>query len=175
MSGWFSDWGAAAEYEDLPAAVAKAREWLASVAAARKWSAAWSSPVEAAIVEAGEDADGYFSDDVAAFYVDLAEAMDATAAAVAAKSLVLPEGWQKLRNTYASAGGAAETTAAARESGTVAAVAASTVKATASDVAEVAVAAGTAVANVVKWYKKPSVWIGTGVVVGALYFATRKR
>ena len=175
MSGWFSDWGADPAFEDLTAAAAKAREYLASTSTARKWSSSWVASVEAGIVAASEDADGYITDDVPGFWRGVAEGMDVAAAAVAAKNLVLPEGWQKLRNVYASAGGAAETTAAAREAGSVATVVSGTVKATASDVADVAVAASTAVSNVVKWYKKPSVWIFTGVVVGGLYIATRRR
>lgn len=173
--GWFSDWGADPAYEDLDAATAKAREFLASTSTARKWSSSWTSTVDAAITDATATADGYITDDVPGFYVSIAEAMDATSAAVAAKGLLLPDGWQKLRNAYASAGGAAETTATAREAGSVATVAAGTVKATAQDVADVAVAASTAVSNVVKWYKKPAVWVGTGAVLAVLYVATRKR
>lgn len=130
----FSDWGAADEYEELEAAKSQALTWLSSVASAKGWSSFYKGSVETFINQAATAADGWFSDDVTGFYQGIVDRMDGVADAWVASGTPLPTNWDKLRNTYASAAGAAERTLEGRQAGSVATVVSGTVEGAVEDV-----------------------------------------
>lgn len=159
----FSDWGAASWSEDLEAAKAQADTWLVSTGTIKKWSAAELAFVRAAIVAAGDAADGWMSDDIPGFWTDLS-------ARVRAYTGKKPESWDKVADAYALAGGASTTTAAGREAGSVATVAGGTVAGTAGDLAEMGAAAGEAIGLL----KRPYVWVGLAALAAFAAYKLRK-
>lgn len=124
----FADWGAADWSENLVAAEQYARETLATVAREKAWPSTWSAVVEGYIAKEVAASKGYFSDDVAGFWVRLGADMAAT-------SGTWPANWSKLANAYSSGSIAAETVAKGRDEGTVAAVVGGAVEASAEDIA----------------------------------------
>ena len=129
----FSDWGGTAWAEDLDTAKAQALAWLSSVASSKSWPSAATAYVTAAIEQSYDAADGWFSDDVPAFWSLVPSVMDAYTGSK-------PTNWDKLRDAYRAGSGAATTTAAAREEGSVATVAAGTLEKSIEDVQEIAAA-----------------------------------
>lgn len=156
MAG-FSDWGGTSWAEDLDAAKSQATAWLSSTAGAKRWPAAATSFVTSAISASAEAADGWFSDDVAGFWAVLAATMDRYTG-------TKPTSWDKLRDTFAAAGGATVTTEKARDEGSVSTVVGGTVAASVEDLEDAAKAAKSS---------GPMVVLGLAALGVVVYAATR--
>jgi hypothetical protein len=151
---WWNDWGGSGWAADVVQASAQAEAWLDAVATGKGWRSSAVGNVKTSIVQAKE------AGSAAAFWADLVRRYDLL-------KLTEPNA-DKLRATYASAGGVTTRTDAARESGTVLGVVADTVSESAEDVAEIAEGAGKAVALL----KSPIAWVAIGG--GLLLLMSRK-
>lgn len=170
-------WGTQAWSEDLVAARDQALAWLASTAAARGWSAYWSGTVEAFVAAAYQATDGWWSDDIPAFWSGLGQAMADHAAALRASGNAgaIPAGWDKLAESYAAAGGATLTVEAGRSASSAVTIAAGTVSATAGEVGEVIAAGATAAKAGVSLFKSPWAWGLAALGLAGLAWANRGR
>lgn len=128
---WFSDWGAASWSEEVEAADQQAREWVDATSRARGWSDYWRDSFVACINAAlASDADT-----AVAYWLEVTRLCSEWIASVEAGGVKPPDGVTKLRDTFASAAGAATTTAAGRDEGSVSAVVGGTVAGVAEDIA----------------------------------------
>jgi hypothetical protein len=139
---WFSDWGGSAWAEDVSAAKSQADTWLASVAGAKGWTSASKSLVAGLITSAADS-----SKTATAFWSTLHKNYSA----------YQPKetNADKLGATFASAAGAATTTAASRDAGSVATVVGGALSESVDDVVEIAEGAGGALSLL----KSPVAWV----------------
>lgn len=151
----FSDWGAAGEFEELAEAKKWALEQIAQVAKARGWAEYYSGTLEAFVAEAATNADGWFSDDVDGFYQGLVDRIDVLGNSWKLAGSPIPAGWDKLRNAFAAAAGAAAVTLEGREAGSVATVAKGTVDGSIETVKKVT-----------NPFKSPWPWVALAVAIG---------
>jgi hypothetical protein len=119
-----SGWGAAAWSEDPGAASLQAAEWVQRVATARGWDPTVRTAALIAVNRANQagasTADGFFQ--------ALLNAWDG------GPPDPIPAGWDKLGDVWASAAGAARTTAAGRDAGSAISIVKGTIEGAAGDV-----------------------------------------
>jgi len=96
---------------DLDEARTQAEAWIATVAAARGWSSPWITTSDEIVEAAHADADGWFLDDVGAFWQGMADRFEAIA-----EHSTVPTGWSELAAAFGggtAAAASAEAEAAA--------------------------------------------------------------
>lgn len=132
--GLLTDWGTNDEFEDLDAARKVAIARTTKVSTDRKWPAYYGDTVKTFIESAYAANDGWLSDDVDAFWRDVAAKMDAlTSTWVTAKTPV-PAGWEALARTFSAGEVATKTATAGKALGDVSTVVAGTVEGAVDDV-----------------------------------------
>jgi hypothetical protein len=182
---FFSDWGAASEYEDIDAAQAQLATWMASAVTNNGWPAEAAAAVVAGGQEVLDSLETWFGYDVgtaADYWSQVATWADYWVTEAGFSTAAL-DNWTSWVDTFQSAVDSSATTEDAREAGEVSTVVSGTAAATVTDLTTgtgAAIAKGAAVGALVGGggmfivdKKQTVIGAWTGAALGGLFAAWR--